>query len=280
MYQYWQYFNVQSLPLTVSCLVLHSWRKMDFNWQHLNTYLFRLWSSSSGETCLPFVRPNKKFNCDWRGFFNLNDVCCYQSKFHIYSKPASLGGRSCLSASLSKLRPLDLRWCEEGEGGVGEAFGVGGKMTFVTLGELGLVGLLSKPLALSSVIFTFCCGEDLLFAIRAPFLAFLNSTDVRRPTPTKGRFGGVPSGVTSWTASGWEDGVSPTSASSSPWFLLPLRDDLCRLYERPGDLRPPVMMPSTGGSRGASPGSGEDTGQVSSSTGGESSGWRSIFITE
>lgn len=102
-----------------------------------------------------------------------------------------------MSASLSELRPLDLRWCEEGEGGVGEAFGVGGRVMLVTLGEFGLVGVLSNPLVLPSDIFPFCCGGDLLFAIRAPFLAFLNSTDVRRPTPTKGSAGGVPRGVTS-----------------------------------------------------------------------------------
>lgn len=99
-----------------------------------------------------------------------------------------------MSASLSELWPLDLRWCEEGEGGVGEAFGVRGKVVMlVTLGEFGLTGVLSKPL----VAFPFCRGGDLFFATRAPFLAFLNSTDVRRPTPTKGRVGGVPSGVTS-----------------------------------------------------------------------------------
>lgn len=98
-----------------------------------------------------------------------------------------------LSASLSELRPLDLRWCAEGEGGAGEAFGVGGKVVMlVTPGEFGLAGVLSNPL-----VFPFCCGGDLFFAIRAPFLAFLNRTDVRRPTPAKGRAGGVPSGVTS-----------------------------------------------------------------------------------
>lgn len=132
-----------------------------------------------------------------------------------------------MSASLSELWPLDLRWCEDGEGGVGEALGVGGKVVMlVTLGEFGLVGVLSNPFVLSSDVFPFSCGGDLFFAIRAPFLAFLNKTDVRRPTPTKGGVGGVPSGVTSWTASGCEAGVSPTSASSSPWLLLPLRDDL------------------------------------------------------
>lgn len=140
--------------------------------------------------------------------------------------PSSLGGGGSLSASLSELRPLDLRWCEDGEGGAGEAFGV---VTLVTLGECGLAGLLSKPLVFPSAVFPFSCGGDLFFAIRAPFLAFLNRMDVRRPTPANGRVGGAPNGVTSWTASGCEDGVSPTSASSSPWLLLPLRDDLWRL---------------------------------------------------
>lgn len=103
-----------------------------------------------------------------------------------------------MSASLSELGPLDLRWCEDGEGGAGEAFGVGGKVvTLFTLGELGLAGVLSSPLVLLSGVFPFCSGDDLFFVIRAPFLAFLNRTDVRRPTPTKGKAGGVPSGVTS-----------------------------------------------------------------------------------
>lgn len=99
-----------------------------------------------------------------------------------------------MSTSLSELWPLDLRWCEEGEGGAGEGLGVGGKVVMlVTLGEQGL----SSPLVLPSDVFPFCCGGDLFFAIRAPFLAFLNRTDVRRPTPAKDRVGGVPSGVTS-----------------------------------------------------------------------------------
>lgn len=146
------------------------------------------------------------------------------------SLPPSPGGGGSLSASLSELGPLDLRWCEEGEGGAGEALGVGGKvMTLVTLGGLGLAGLFSNPLVLPSDALPFCCGGDLFLTSRAPFLAFLNRTDVRRPTPTKGRVGGVPSGVTSCTASCWDDGVSPTSASSSAWLLPPARDDLWRL---------------------------------------------------
>lgn len=112
----------------------------------------------------------------------------------MFSLPPSLGGGGSLSASLSELWPLDLRWCEEGEGGVGEAFGVGGKVVMlVMLGEFGLAGVLSKPW----VAFPFCRGGDLFFVTLAPFLAFLNSTDVRRPTPINGRVGGVPRGVTS-----------------------------------------------------------------------------------
>lgn len=145
------------------------------------------------------------------------------------SSPSLVGGGG-LSTSLSELWPLDLRWCEDGDGGVGEALGVGGKVVMlVTLGEFGLAGLLSNPFDFSSDVFPFCWGGDLVFAILAPFFAFLNRMDVRRPTPTMGRVGGVPRGVTSWTASGCDDGVSPTSASSSPWLLLPLRDDLWRL---------------------------------------------------
>lgn len=135
-----------------------------------------------------------------------------------------------MSASLSELWPRDLRWCEEGEGGAGEAFGVGGKVVILfTLGDSGLAGVLSNPLLLASELLPFCCGGDLFFTIRAPFLAFLNKTDVRRPTPTRGRVGGVPRGVASCTASDCDVGVSPTSASSSAWPLLPLREDLCRL---------------------------------------------------
>lgn len=103
-----------------------------------------------------------------------------------------------MSASLSELWPLDLRWCEEGDGGDGESLRAGGKVVMlVTLGELGLAGVLSSPFVLSGDAFPFCCGGHLFLTIRAPFLAFLNRTEVRRPTPTKFRVGGVPSGVTS-----------------------------------------------------------------------------------
>lgn len=105
---------------------------------------------------------------------------------------------------------------------------MGGKVVVFTLGESRLVGVESTLLVVSSVALSLC-GGLVLFASRAPFLAFLNSTDVRRPTPPTGRTGGEPSGVTSCTASGCEDGVSPTLASSSPWLLLPPRNDLCRL---------------------------------------------------
>lgn len=119
------------------------------------------------------------------------------------TSPSSAGGGGSLSASFSELWLLDLRSCEErdgglGDGGLGEALGVGGKVVMlVTLGEFGLAGVLSNPFVLSSDAFPFSCGELLFFAIRTPFLAFLNSTDVRRPTPAKGRVGGVPRGVTS-----------------------------------------------------------------------------------
>lgn len=109
-----------------------------------------------------------------------------------------MGGGGSLSASLSELWPLDLRRCEEGEGGAGEAFGVGGNVVMLfTLGEFGLVAVLSNPLLLASEVLPFCSGRDLFFTIRAPFFAFLNKTDVRRPTPTRDSVGGVPSGVTS-----------------------------------------------------------------------------------
>lgn len=111
--------------------------------------------------------------------------------------PSSMGGAGGLSDSFSKLGPLDLKWCDEGEGGVGEMLGVGGKVVVFTLVESGLTGVLSSPLAFSSVVFPFCHGVDLFFTMRAPFLAFLNRTDVRRPTPATVRVGGVPRGVTS-----------------------------------------------------------------------------------
>lgn len=66
-----------------------------------------------------------------------------------------------------------------------------------TLDGFGLDGVLSTPLVLSSQVLPFCCGGQMFFAILAPFLAFLKRTEVRRPTPTRGRAGGVPSGVTS-----------------------------------------------------------------------------------
>lgn len=114
------------------------------------------------------------------------------------SSPSSAGGGGSLSASFSELWLLDLRSCEERDRGLGEALGVGGKVVMlVTQGEFGLAGVLSNPFVLSSDAFPFSCGGLLFFAIRAPFLAFLNSTDVRRPTPANGRVGGVPRGVTS-----------------------------------------------------------------------------------
>lgn len=73
--------------------------------------------------------------------------------------------------------------------------GTGGRE--MMLDEVKLAGVLSNPFVLSSQLLPFCCGGHLLFAILAPFLAFLKRTDVRRPTPTRGRAGGVPSGVTS-----------------------------------------------------------------------------------
>lgn len=109
--------------------------------------------------------------------------------------PSSLGVAVGLSCSLSELGPLDLRWCEEGEEGAGEALGVGGKVVMFSLGEFESTAAVSSPLVFSSDVFPFCHWDDLFFL--APFLAFLNNTDVRRPTPTSGRAGGEPSGVTS-----------------------------------------------------------------------------------
>lgn len=90
---------------------------------------------------------------------------------------------------------MDLRWCEDGDRASGEALGVGGRVR--VLGGFGLDGVLSKPFVFSSQVLPFSCGGHLFFAILAPFLAFLKRTEVRRPTPTRGRAGGVPSGVTS-----------------------------------------------------------------------------------
>ena len=153
----------------------------------------------SAEECFPFVRPGENTKKVRNTDFVESQESLSVKKSCILSSPSSAGGEGSFSASLSELWPLDLRWCEEGDGGVGEAFGVGGKVVMlVTPGELGLAGVLSNPFVLSSDVLPFSCGCDFVFfAIRAPFLAFLNRTDVRRPTPTRGKVGGVPSGVTS-----------------------------------------------------------------------------------
>lgn len=111
--------------------------------------------------------------------------------------PSSVGGAGGLSASLSELGPLERKWCVEGEAEVGEVLWVGVKAVVFSLVESGLTSVVSRPLVFSSVVFPFCNGVDLFFPIRAPFLAFLNRTDVRRPTPATVRVGGVPRGVTS-----------------------------------------------------------------------------------
>lgn len=74
---------------------------------------------------------------------------CFPSPF---VKPSSLTRWRGLSASLSELDPLDLRWWDDGEEGVGGVGGGAGLEWVVTLGGFGMVGVRSKPLVLPSVV--------------------------------------------------------------------------------------------------------------------------------
>ena len=105
------------------------------------------------------------------------------------SSPSSLagvrvrGGRG-FSASLSELGPLDLSWWTDGGGGVGVVADRG-------VAQGGKAGVLSKPLVFPSGFPVFCTDGACFFAGLAPFLAFLNRTEVRRPTPAIRGGGGV-----------------------------------------------------------------------------------------
>lgn len=70
-----------------------------------------------------------------------------------FVKPSTLTRGGGLSPSLSELGPLDLRRWDDGEEGVGGGAGV---ERAVSLGGFVMVGELSNPLVLPSVVPTYC----------------------------------------------------------------------------------------------------------------------------
>lgn len=143
--------------------------------------------------------------------------------------------------------------------------------------ELGAVGGL---LVLSSCgPFPFGKGLSLSLSSLAPFFAFLNNTEVRRPTPpVVGRGGALSSGRPLATAcpslckmGGGDAGrscalvqlmFSATLSERSP-------SSFRRLQAQLGDWGSLVIGRRVGGSRGASPRRGGGAGPVRSSVGGE-----------
>lgn len=123
----------------------------------------------------------------------------------------------------------------------------------------------------------FPLGKELSLSLNslAPFFAFLNNTEVRRPTPVVGR-GGVPSSArpfnTTWPSlckvGGGRSGVLVQLMLS----VLPSKRSLSifrHLQAQLGDWGTPVIGRKVGGSRGASPCRGGGAGPVGSSVGGE-----------
>ncbi len=143
--------------------------------------------------------------------------------------------------------------------------------------ELGAVGL--SLVLLSCGPFPFSKGPSLSLNSLAPFFAFLNNTEVRRPTPPGvGRRGVLSSGrplVTTCPSlckmGGGDAGRS--CALVQLMFSAGLSDrslsSFKRLQGQLGDWGSPVIGRRVGGSRGASPCRGGGAGPVGSSVGGE-----------
>lgn len=146
--------------------------------------------------------------------------------------------------------------------------------------EVGGVVLLS--LLSSAGPRPFSRGLPLSRSSLAPLaLAFLNSTEVRRPTPPVVGRGGAPPSCRPLVAAaaslckvlGGEGGRADAlvqlavSAAVAAWAGGP--SSLRRLQGQPGDGLSPVMGRRVGGSSGASPGRGGGAGPVGSSVGGE-----------
>lgn len=147
----------------------------------------------------------------------------------------------------------------------------------VLAAELGAVGVLLVPSSCGP--FPFSRGLSLSLNSLAPFFAFLNNMEVRRPTPpVVGRGGVLSSGRPLVTAcpslckmGGCDAGRSCAlvqlmfSAVLSERSLSSFR----RLQGHLGDWGSPVIGRRVGGSSGASPCRGGGAGPVGSSVGGE-----------
>lgn len=143
--------------------------------------------------------------------------------------------------------------------------------------ELGAVGLL---LVFSSCgPLPFSIGLSLSLNSLAPFFAFLNNTEVRRPTPpVLGRVGVLGSGRPLGTSCPSLCKLGGCDACRS-CALVQLKFSVVlsegssssfrRLQGQLGDLGSPVIGRRVGGSRGASPCRGGGAGPVGSSVGGE-----------
>lgn len=147
----------------------------------------------------------------------------------------------------------------------------------VLAAELGAVGVL---FVLSSCgPFPFSKGPSLSLKSLAPFFAFLNSTEVRRPTPAVvGRRGvlgsGRPLAMACPSLCKMRGGdVSCSCALVQLKFSAVLSEKSPSIFRRLqgqlGDWGSPVIGRKVGGSRGVSPCRGEGAGPVGSSVGGE-----------
>lgn len=142
--------------------------------------------------------------------------------------------------------------------------------------ELGDVGVL---LLSSCGLFPFSKGLPLSLNSLAPFFAFLNNTEVRRPTPPLvGRGGALSSGRPLATVcpslckmGGGDAGRSCALVQLMFSAVLSERSpsSFRRLQGQLRDWGSPVIGRSVGGSRGASPCRGGGAGPVGSSVGGE-----------
>ena len=147
----------------------------------------------------------------------------------------------------------------------------------VLAAEVGAVGLM---LALSSCSpFPFSKGFSLSLKSFAPFFAFLNNTEVRRPTPPVVGRGGAPgSGRPLATAcrslcKTGGDKACRSCVLVQLMFSVALSERSLSIFKRLqgqlGDSGSPVIGRSVGGSSCASPRRGGGAGPVGSSVGGE-----------
>ena len=185
------------------------------------------------------------------------------------------------SSSLSDMSWMELHFSLSA-GGPGLFWGVldgveKGVEDGVLVAELGAVGVL---LVLSSCSpFPFSSGLSLSLISLVTFFAFLNSTEVRRPTPpVVGRGGALSSGRPLATTcpslckmGGGDAGHSCALVQLMFPVVLSERSSSSfrRLQGQLEDLGSPVIGRRVGGSRGASPCRGGGAGPVGSSVGGD-----------